>query len=276
MSSIAVGRITAEGTVPSAPLHNLLSAPGVLHSGGRWDGGVNLWGYTTDVPSTWDACSAGTYREKDEGNFVASEGFDSFIIYVAQNCSTLGIASDLAGWAKRADAVLNATQSFAVESALAKGIDGLDNKYLGDPDLTVLASNVSPVTALSYLENAIGATGRQGMIHLTPAVAAQLDLDLSNNNAGGPLMTLSGNVIVIGGGYIGTDPDDETSPDTSHDWVFATGPVQARVSEILQGPEEIAGMVDHETNDVIYRAEKLANVAWDGALQVGVLVDWTP
>jgi len=114
------------------------------------------------------------------------------------------------------------------------------------------------------------------MIHLTPAVAVQLDIDLSNNNAGGPLMSLSGNIIVIGGGYIGTDPDDEPSPDATHDWIFATGPVQARVSEILSGPDEVSGMVDPETNEVIYRAEKLANVSWDGALQVGVLVDWTP
>jgi hypothetical protein len=48
------------------------------------------------------------------------------------------------------------------------------------------------------------------------------------------------------------------------------------VSEILAGPDEVSGMVDPETNEVIYRAEKLANVAWDGALQVGVLVDWVP
>lgn len=276
MSSIAVGRIRVDGTAPSAPLHNLLSAPGVLQSGGRWDGGVNLWGFTTDVPSTWDACSSGTFREKDEGSQVGFESFDSFVIYVSQLCSTFGTATDLPGFARRADAVLNATSSFAVEKALAQGVDGLQNKYLGDSDLVSLATNVSPVVGLSYLENAIGATGRQGIIHLTPAVAAQLDLDLSNNNAGGPLMTLSGNVIVIGGGYIGTDPTDEPSPDTSHDWIFATGPVQARVSKILSGPDEISGMVDPETNEVIYRAEKLANVAWDGELQVGVLVDWVP
>lgn len=276
MSSIAVGRIRVDGQAPSAPLHNLLSIPGVLQSGGRWDGGVNFWGYTSDVPSTWDACSSGTYREKDEGEAVASEGFDSFVLYVSQNCSTFGTASDLASFARRADAVLEATQSFGIERALAQGIDGLSNKYLGDADLVSLATNVSPIVGLSYLENAIAATGRRGMIHITPAVAAQLDIDLSNNNASGPLMTLSGNVISIGGGYVGTDPVDEASPDGTHDWIFATGPVQARVSEILAGPDEVSGMVDPVTNEVIYRAEKLANVGWDGALQVGVLVDWVP
>lgn len=277
MSTTAVGRIRVDGNTPQAPLHNLLSLPGVLQdSAGRWEGGINMWGFTTDTPSTWDGCSSGTFRVKDEGGEVASEGFDTFVIYVAQMCSTLGTSSDLPGFAARVNAVLEATQSFAVEKALAQGVDGLDNKYLGDSDLTVLASNVSPLTGLSYLENAIGATGRRGIIHLTPAVAVALDIDLSNNNAGGPLMTLSGNLISIGGGYIGTDPVDEASPDSSHDWIFATGPVQARVSDILEGPEEISGMVDPLTNQVIYRAEKLASVGWDGALQVGVLVDWVP
>lgn len=275
MSSVAVGRIRVDGIAPSAPLHSLLSVPGVLQSGGRWEGGINLWGYTEDVPSTWDACSSGTYREKDPGERIGFESFDSFVIYVAQVCSTFGTNTDLAGFARRADAVLEATQSFAVERALAQGVDGLANKYLGDSDLISLATNVSPAVGLSYLENAIGATGRRGVVHLTPAVAAQLDSNLSDNGAGG-LMTLSGNDVAVGGGYIGTDPVDEGSPDGTHDWIFATGPVQARVSEILAGPEEVSGMVDPELNEVVYRAEKLANVGWDGVLQVGVLVDWVP
>lgn len=277
MSTTAVGRIRVDGLAPQAPLHNLLSIPGVLQeAAGRWDGGINIWGYTTDLPLTWDACSSGTFRVKDEGGQVASEGFDTFVIYISQLCSTLGIATDLPGFADRVKLVMEATQSYAVEKALAQGVDGLANKYLGDSDLVSLATNVSPIVGLSYLENAIAATGRRGMIHLTPAVAAQLDLDLSNNNPSGPLMTLSGNVIAIGAGYVGTDPDDEASPDATHDWIFATGPVQARVSEILDESSEISGMVDPATNEVIYRAEKLASVGWDGALQAGVLVDWVP
>jgi len=276
MSSIAVGRIRVDGPTPSAPLHNLLATPGVLQSGGRWEGGINMWGFIDGLPSLWDACSAGTYRTKeDESGDVPIEGFDSFVIYVSGLCSTLGIANDLAGWAKRADAVLEATQSFAIEKALAQGVPGLpDNKFLGDADLVALTAS-GPAAALSALENAIGATGRRGVIHLTPAVAAQLDSNLSDNGSG-VLTTLTGNSVVIGAGYIGTDPVSEASPDSSHDWIFATGPVQVRLSELLAGPDEISGMVDHETNEVIYRAEKLANVSWDGALQVGVLVDWTP
>lgn len=276
--SLTVGRIRVDAATPQAPLHNLLSVPGVLLEGGRWEGGVNVWGYVDALPLTWDACTSGTFRDKDDGseNTRPTESFDSFAIYIAEQCTTISVAGDLQGFAARTRAVLEASQSFAVEQALAQGVDGTSNKYLGDGDLVSLAQNVSAKVGLSWLENAIGATGRRGMIHITPAVAIAAGVALDSlDDPRTVLFTPSGNVIVIGAGYIGTDPDDETSPSSGKDWIFATGPVQVRLSDVLSGPEELPGLVDHELNDVVYRAEKLANVSWDGSLQVGVLVDWT-
>lgn len=275
MGSIAVGRIRVDGTTPSAPLHSLLSTPGiVVNDNGRWDGGVNLWGYTNTVPATWHACAAGTYRNKDEGDSVEAVGFDSFVIYTALNCSTFGIATDIPGFFERANAVLEATESYAVEKALAQGVEDMSNPYLGDGNLLTPAPGVmAPEIALAALEQTIGATGRRGVIHLTPAVAARLDTSLSNNNLG-ELVTLSGNTVVVGGGYIGTDPVNETAHGDTTDWVFATGPVQVRITGRLPETDDISSAVDHETNDVIYRAEKLVNVSWDTSLQVGFLVDW--
>lgn len=277
MSTTAVGRIRVDAATPQAPAHNLLSVPGVLaENASRWGGGVNIWGYTEDTPSTWDACSAGTFRTKGEGSPPAWEGFDTFAIYIAENCTTISVAEDLEGFTRRATDVLDATQSFALEQALAAGVDGLPNKYLGDTDLVVLTTGVSARVAVSYIENAIGQTGRRGMVHITPAVAVALGIALDNvDNTQPVLYTPAGNTIVVGAGYIGVDPDNADSPTSTKDWIFGTGPVQARLSEVLAGPEEVMGMVDHEYNDVVYRAEKLANVGWDGALQVGVLVDWT-
>lgn len=278
MSSIAVGRIRVDAPAPSAPLHNLLSIPGVLdESGGRWDGGVNFWGYTVDTPSTWAACSGGSFDIKDDAGEVASSGFDSFAIYVTEECTTFSVASDLEGFRQRAEIVLEATQSFAVEQALVSGVDGLPfNKFLGDADLTSLATNVSARVGISYLENAIGATGRRGMIHITPAVAIAAGIVLDNLDNPQPLLiTPAGNVIVIGAGYIGAAPTGESAPAATKDWIFATGPVSARLSDVLAGPGDLPGMIDHELNDVVYRAEKLAWVGWDTALQVGALVDWT-
>ena len=277
MSSIAVGRIRVDAPRPSAPIHNLLSVPGVLQTGGRWDGGINFWGYTTDTPSTWAACTGGTFDVKDDAGEIAGAGFDAFAIYVTEDCTTISVASDLEGFRQRANIVLEATQSFAIENALATGVDQLPgNKFMGDPDLTSLATNVSARVGISYLENAIGATGRRGMIHITPAVAIAAGVALDNLDNPQPLLiTPAGNVIVIGAGYIGAAPIGKTAPAATKDWCFATGPVSAYLSELLVGPGEVSGMVDHTMNDVIYRAEKLAWVGWDGGLQAGVLVDWS-
>lgn len=277
MGSIAVGRIRVDAPTPSAPLHNLLSVPGVLQTGGRWDGGINFWGYTTDTPSTWAACTGGTFDVKDDAGEIAGAGFDAFAIYITEDCTTISVASDLEGFRQRANVVLEATQSFALEHALASGVDQLPgNKFMGDPDLVSLATNVSARVGISYLENAIGATGRRGMIHITPAVAIAAGVALDNlDNPQPVLITPSGNVIVVGAGYIGAAPPGKTAPAATKDWIFATGPVAAYLSEILVGPGDVMGMVDHEYNDVVYRAEKLAWVGWDGGLQAGVLVDWT-
>lgn len=278
MGSIAVGRIRVDAQTPSAPLHNLLSIPGVLdESGGRWDGGVNLWGYTSDTPSTWAACTGGTFDVKDDAGEVPSAGFDSFAIYVTEDCTTISVASDLQGFRERADVVLEATQSFALEQALVSGVPQLtQNKFLGDSDMDSLATNVSARVGIAYLENAIGETGRRGMIHITPAVAIAAGLVLDNlDNPQPVLITPAGNVIVVGGGYIGAAPVGQTAPAATKDWIFASGPVTARLSGLLVETGEEAGMIDHEYNDVIYRAEKIAWVGWDTALQAGVLVDWS-
>ena len=37
---------------------------------------------------------------------------------------------------------------------------------------------------------------------------------------------------------------------------------------------EIADVLDRETNDLTYRAERFVVAAWDTALQAGVLIDW--
>jgi hypothetical protein len=258
-----------------------LSLPGVRVPGEpRWQAGVALEGYPTETPDLWDACSAGTARVKDEGTTRPTPSFQSFVLYVPIICSALGIGDpeELAGMAA---AVLEATESWGVERALAQGIVGMSNPFLADSNLTVLATNVSAEVALAYLEDAIGQTGRRGMIHLTPAVASALQaIPVGIEGPEAPVFTASGTPVAIGGGYIGADPSfanpGQPSPGATSDWVFATGPVEVRIEdEVTLVPEEVSEALDRTTNDVVYRAEKVAVVSWDTALQVGVLVDWS-
>jgi hypothetical protein len=280
MSSIAVsGLITAAGPVPQERMHTLLTVPGVNLGDpeGRWEMGVNIWGYPMAVPDVWVECTDGTTRAKDEDSEQRVVGFTSFELYVPVKCSARGNARELA---ERALAVLRATQAYGVEKALAHGIVGLSNKHLVDSDLISLATGVSASVGIRYLDKAIAATGRQGLIHVTPQVLDAAGIALHGRaDEADPIYSQAGTPVAVGAGYVGADPHIDqpalAAPGATTDWIFATGPVEARIEdEPRQLPEELAEALDRSNNDVIYRAEKVAEVGWDTALQVGVLVDW--
>jgi len=281
MGSIAVAApIRVGGPKPKAPLHGLLSVPSVRVPGeDRWEAGVALDGYPEEVPDLWDPCSSGSTRDKDEGSARPMPVFASFELYVPIICSALGIG-DPEDFAGMAAAVLEATQSFGVEKALAQGIFGMANPFLVDANMVTLATNVSARVALSYLEDAIGQTGRQGLIHLTPAIGDGVQsVPLHSERPEAPLYTAAGTPVAIGSGYIGANPaienPGEPAPSGTAQWVFATGPVEVRIEDqITMLPGEISEALDRSTNEVVYRAEKVAVVSWDTALQVGVLADW--
>ena len=162
-----------------------------------------------------------------------------------------------------------------VEQGLSQGVIGSANPYFGDAGLTILGgATVSAAVGMRYLENAIGATGRGGMIHITPAVASALQLFPVEPLDEKPLLTVNGTPIVIGDGYLGADPDSGSSPGTGQDWIFATGPVEVRLGPLVI--TDIAETLDRSDNSVTFRAERYVLATWDTALQAGVLVDWDP
>lgn len=279
MSITAVGpALNLNGPLPAAPPYSLLSIPGVLvvdGDAGRWMNGVNLWGYPEDVPQLWEPCSSGTFRTKDEGGDMPTPRFDPFGIYESISCTGMSIG-DWRSFAGRAETVLQATQSFAVEEALSQGVTLSTNPFFGDADLDILASGgaVTPDVGLRYLEDAIGATGRGGIIHATPAVVAAWEFN--GLETGSYLRTANGTPVASGGGYIGADPVLGSSPAAGQAWAFATGPVEVRLSDVQMVGDDINGSLDTSNNDVTFRAEKYALAVWDTALQAGVLIDWTP
>jgi hypothetical protein len=275
MSVFAVGPALAiDGPLPVAPPYSLLSVPGVLvDDGDRWLNGVNVYGYPSDTPSTWEPCSTGTFRVKSEGGEQPQARFDSFGIYLPIECSSSSIG-DWEDFKNRAERVLDATQSFAVEEALSQGVIGSMNPFLGDTNVTVLGGGaVTPEVGLRWLEDAIGGTGRMGLIHATPATVAAWEFEALET--GSALRTPNGTPVASGGGYIGADADGSAAA-AGQAWAFATGPVQVRMSEMQLVEGELNGTLDTSNNDVIFRAEKFALATWDTALQVAVLIDWTP
>lgn len=279
MSTTGVGPLLGvDGPAPKAPLHSLVNTPGIVveRDQGRWMNGVNIFGYPEDAPSLWAPCSDGTFAFKAEGGDMPVARFDPFAVYTPITCSTMGIGS-AREFASRAEVVLEATLSMGIEEGLAQGIPGQItdiNPYFADADLQILNSGtaVSPRVGLSFLEDAIGQTGRQGVVHLTPAVASALQANLLISSRDPILVTASGNRVVIGDGYIGTDPLGGAGPDTTEDWIFATGPVEVRIGPLVFN--DLAETLERSTNDVTFRAERHVLATWDTALQAGVLVDW--
>ncbi len=273
----AVGvRLDLDGPLPVAPPYSLLKTPGVVvDSGdGRWQNGVNMIAYPEDTPSLWDACSDGTFDVKSDGLVGRITTFDPFVCYLPITCSSLGVYQDLE---EQAELVLDATYSMAVETALSQGVPTAGSPYFGDANMTALAAGaaIATGTALSYLENAIGATGRKGMIHATPATFASWVADkLISAEDSGPYTSPAGNPVVCGDGYIGAHPLGKTAAAAGQDWAFATGPVEVRMTDIAM--TSVSQSLDRAENILEFRAERNVLAVWDGALQAGILVDWSP
>ena len=272
--AIAGPRLDLNGPLPVAPRHSLLNTPGVVvadDDNGRWLNGVNVIGYPASTPLTWNACipESSDLGVKDEGEAGDQAQFDPFVCYLPVTCSALDYAY-IADWSK---VVLEATYSMAVEKGLA-GVDvaGLGpNPSLGDGNVQVLAggSAKSPIVALSYLENAIGETGREGMVHATPATITQLNTDTFLDPE--TLLTTNGNRVVSGDGYIGATANGLTAG-AGQDWMFASGPVEVRISPLAI--TDLRESLDRSINEITFRAERWVLVTWDTSLQAAVLVDW--
>lgn len=271
---VAVGpALDLEGPLPGPPEYSLLTLPGVVkEDGARWLNGVNVFGYPCGVPLLWEPCSEGTFRTKSEESEMPVTRFDSFAVIQPLTCSAIGMGNP-EEYSIRAERALEATQSFGVEEALSQGVTGSANPFLGDGNVTVLGGGaVSLQTGLSLLENAIGETGRAGMIHAAPAVASGWSFDGGLVSDGRTLKTWLGTPVVSGGGYIGAEADGN-APAAGNAWAFATGPVEVRLASVSTLP--IRDVLERETNVVTFRAERYALAIWDTCLQVAVEVDYT-
>lgn len=275
MGALAALRI--DGPPPVAPLYSLLATPGTIvpQDDAHWMAGIVVDSFPTDVPSQHDPCSTGTLRQKDVGSDPPWPEFSSFTVYLPVTCSGIGLgnsqgAERLRG---RVRQVFEAVESLGVERELMFGDASTDKPFLSDANADVLGSGaVSPREALALLENAIGATGRQGMVHADPATfdawAAWGDLVLIE----GPRMrTKRGNTVVVGDGYIGAVPDGEAALDARQGWAFATGPVRVTRDDVFV--PDLPSSIDTQTNDVTFRAERNYVAYWDTVLQAAVLAD---
>ena len=281
--TLLAARIVLDGPLPRPPAHGLLSVAQRAPADAHWRAGASLYPYPVKaMPSGQDPLNEGTFREKDDPDGIENpDGFYAWTAYLGEVCTAFSIGN----WSEfkgRADVALMAKTSWALERQLVDA-EFAPGPHLGDDDVTLLASGaaVGAPTAIAYLEDAIGATGLDGVIHVTPSVVTFCGHDQFRDDRG-VLRTTRGTPVIVGTGYVGSDvPTSGGSADTAagagQSWCFATGPVMYQFDDTAYSmPESLGEALDRETNEVVYRSERDLWVAWDKQLQVAVLADWSP
>jgi hypothetical protein len=126
------------------------------------------------------------------------------------------------------------------------------------------------VESVALLENAIGGTGRAGLIHTDPATfVSWLSVNVVDTD-GTRAYTERGTTVIVGDGYIGAVVGAALSADQG--FAFATGPLRLIRDEVeVLGPT--AQVLDTVTNLATFRAERNYVAYWDTALLAAVRVD---
>jgi hypothetical protein len=219
-------------------------------------------------------------RIKEEGTTPPHPEFSSFTVVYPFSCSGIGLGNE-AG-ADRARRIVResfvAREGFQVEQELAFGLTDSDRPHFTKPGLATYAAGavntaVGPREAVALLENAIGDTAHDGMIHVDSGTAiAMMAWNLIDTD-GTRAYTPRGTTVIIGDGYrpaSGQQPGSALTADESYAW--ATGPVRLSRDEVeVLGPT--AQVLDTNTNRATFRAERNYVAYWDTSLLVGVRVD---
>lgn len=301
MSTIGYGPTwRIDGPRPLPPLYGLLQAADAPAAGvtvvpdadpegiERWINGVSVYPYPPGPAHPWDACAVGTYAiEKDTGEDLENPLFSAMVVYLAERCTTVRIP-DQQAFKARALLALNAVQSAAIAKEFMGGHVMPANPHLADGNGTFPLGNTatSPLNALSLLEGEIANSGKLGLIHMTPAAATVCRAQLALDDRTGVLRTINGNVVIPDSGYWqalvdGVHPDGKAGPGTNQEWMFATGPIEIRQSDMFTIPDKVSEAVDRGTggadtstpNSIVYRAERYFVVDWDTQVQSAVLAD---
>lgn len=266
-----------DGPLPVAPMYTLVKAAQVIDEPDEyWINGTQQYPYPCAGLGTHDPCAEGSAAgSKGSGTAVVPQTFGSYAVYMPEKCTTRGVW-DQESFKRRAELVLGAVESSAVENELWMGTRVPANPFFTKAGATLpnASTLVSPMNGLAFLEAAIAATGRAGMIHVTTRVAVALS-SLWLIEKDGPLLRTTGNgtIVVPGSGYPGSAPSGGTAATGTQDWAFATGMVVVRRSGIFLVPDDIKEATDRAQNDVVYRAERYYNVIFDDCVRAAVRID---
>lgn len=276
--------VVIDGPAPSPPALTLMgSARLVLTSDDRWINGVGVWPYPRDLPDVFDPCqpSSSAGHSKAAGTPVTPETWGAYNVLEAISCTTRSIGKP-EEWMRRVQVALEAYEHWAVEREFWTGALKPDNPRIaqatGTNGGTTVQLNASAATSIkngiALLEQAIADAGGNGVIHMRPGVFSQMTYEGPREVFvdRGVARTQLGTVVVPGVGYTGSAPDG-TPPATTVEWLYATGPVEVRRSEIVPLPASMTEATDRQQNTTTFRAERYVLVDFDQRIHAAVKVD---
>lgn len=278
-----------DGPPPIPPEYGLLQAASSesvriipdVDSGGidRWGNGVEVYPYPDDLASTFDTCATGSnVHTKSAGTEVPHPQFSAMTVYLGINCTSYRIW-DQAEFKARAVATMTAVEGAALEKEFMTGTNLPLNPHLSDGNGSFPWGNTATTVANGFglLELGIAASGRKGVIHCSPAtlIAASSLYIVMEDPKNNVIRTVNGTLVVPGAGYAsGSHPlGGHPGAGFNQEWIYATGPIDIRRSEIFVMPDDVASATDRVQNTITYRAERYYVVDWDTSVQTAVLVD---
>lgn len=273
-----VGGVVDAPSLAAAPF-GLINRITIAPDTDRWEGGIAYESLACAAKvDLWGMC------DPAETNVSDGTGNDRTVvappigITATDTCTSTFGADSRARAEDRVKELLDAASQKALEFELkwgpvASASDPV-GRWLTDSNTVVVdASGVSPKAAVALLEDAYAdcGYGGSGTLHLTRGTAGALARTLEEDN--GVLFTKTGSLVIAGSGYSASDPSGSGAWDGT--WAFMTGPVQVWLGDMSMYPETFDQAVDIAKNDIRFKAERLAAVAYDGCCVFAVKVDLT-
>lgn len=273
----------------SAPAQGVRIVPDTDDRGiERWMNGVEVFPYPPDTGGVYDTCSTASPRPtKGFGTTPTTPQYGAFAAYLAETCTSYKVW-DQDEYKARAVASFTAIESSIVAGEFMRGTVMTANPHLSDGTGTFPNADTSTSfpDGIRNLEKAIAASGKLGIIHMSPQVlsmaAAKYGWNYWRDSANQCLRMISGTVIVADAGYgAGSTPTGHAAPTGRQEWIYATGPIDVRRSETFVSPDNVSQALDRgsggatsgRSNSITYRAERYYLIEWDTTLHASVLVD---
>lgn len=280
----------ADPNVPNGPGENDYETPNPQRdSRVRWIDGYSIYPDDCDGGHIVDPCQLGSNADvADTGQASIIGPIQPFVIEASDKCSTFGAPHDFR--LARAQRKLLAVQSKVLEAEFWNGTKAqsqtwANNQYLRKAGVTVLGTApvggpFGIVDGLAALEQAIsdGSAWERGVIHASPQLVthwAWQGLVKARPSPPGTLMTELGTIVVAGGGYDGSGPQNQINPN-HYEWAYATPVPQIRLGQITYNETDTDTVaVDRLANDRIIRASRFASIVMSGCFRAAALIDMT-